>query len=127
MRLKLISCQVFCREMAAVIARSRNQVEIEFLSKGLHEIGCVGMAARIQEAIDGVCGDFDAVLLGYGLCNNGLAGLCAHRVPLVVPRAHDCITLLLGSKERYLDYFEKNPGTYFKSTGWIEHEKNPDE
>jgi hypothetical protein len=38
----------------------------------------------------------------------------------VLPRAHDCITLFLGSKERYLDYFHKNPGVYFKTTGWIE-------
>ena len=41
-------------------------------------------------------------------------------IPLVVPRAHDCITLFLGSKERYLDYFQKHPGVYFKTSGWIE-------
>ena len=39
---------------------------------------------------------------------------------LVVPRAHDCITLFLGSKERYLDYFQTHPGVYFKTSGWIE-------
>lgn len=127
MRLKLISCQVFGREVAAVIARSRNQIDVEILSKGLHNIGCVGMGERLQAAIDRVPAGYDAILLGYGLCNNGLAGLRARAVPLVVPRAHDCITVLLGNKERYLDYFERNPGTYFKSTGWIEHEKNPDE
>lgn len=127
MRLKLISCQVFCREMAAVIARSRHQIDLQILSKGLHNIGCIGMRERLQAAIDEVPAGYDAILLGYGLCNNGLAGLRARDVPLVVPRAHDCITVLLGSKERYLDYFERNPGTYFKSTGWIEHEKNPDD
>lgn len=127
MRLKLISCQVFGREMAAVVARSRNQIDVEILSKGLHNIGCVGMSERIQAAIDRVPAGYDAILLGYGLCNNGLVGLRARAVPLVVPRAHDCITVLLGSKERYLDYFERNPGTYFKSTGWMEHEKNPDD
>ncbi len=37
-----------------------------------------------------------------------------------MPRAHDCITLLLRSKERYREYFDANPGVYFKSTGWIE-------
>jgi hypothetical protein len=63
---------------------------------------------------------YEAVLLGYGLCSNGLLGLRARVVPLVVPRAHDCITLFLGSKERYLDYFMSHPGVYFKTTGWIE-------
>jgi hypothetical protein len=38
----------------------------------------------------------------------------------VLPRAHDCITLFLGSKERYLDYFTSHPGVYFKTSGWIE-------
>jgi len=41
-------------------------------------------------------------------------------VPLIVPRAHDCITLFLGSKERYLQYFNEHPGAYFKTSGWIE-------
>ena len=125
MRLKLISCQVFGREVVAVIARSRHQIEVEILPKGLHNICSVGMRERLQAAIDRVEAGYDAILLGYGLCNNGVAGLRARAVPLVVPRAHDCIAVLLGSKERYLDYFERNPGTYFKSTGWIEHENNP--
>ena len=127
MRLKLISCQVFSREVAAVVAHSRHQIDVEILSKGLHNIGCAGMRERLQAAIDRVPPGPDAILLGYGLCNNGLAGLRARDIPLVAPRAHDCITVLLGSKERYLDYFERHPGAYFKSSGWIEHEKNPAE
>ena len=121
MRLKLISCEVFHREMCAVIARSPNQVDLEFLPKGLHDIGCVGMLARLQAVLDKVEEEkYEAVLFGYGLCNNGLAGLQSRTIPLVVPRAHDCITLFLGSKERYLDYFQNHPGVYFKTTGWIE-------
>jgi Protein of unknown function (DUF1638) len=128
MRLKLISCQVFQREMNAAIARSPHRVDLEFLSKGLHDIGCLGMRQRLQAAIDAAEGGaFEAVLLGYGLCNNGLAGLRAQSVPLVAPRAHDCITLLLGSKELYLDYFHGHPGVYFKSTGWIEQSANPED
>jgi hypothetical protein len=60
------------------------------------------------------------VLLGYGLCSNGLVGLTAPGIPLVIPRAHDCITLFLGSKERYLDCFQAHTGVYFKTSGWIE-------
>lgn len=127
MRFKLIGCQVFGRETAAVIERSPNQIDVEFLPKSLHSIGCTGMRERLQAAIDRVPAGYNAILLGYGLCNNGLAGLRARAVPFVVPRAHDCITVLLGNKERYLGYFERNPGTYFKSTGWMEHEKNPED
>lgn len=127
MRLKLITCAVFDREMTAVVARARHAVEVQTLSKGLHNIPAGGMRERIQAAIDAVEAGFDAILLGYGLCNNGLVGLRARAIRLVVPRAHDCITMLLGSKERYLDYFEGHPGTYFKSSGWIEHEVNPED
>jgi len=35
-------------------------------------------------------------------------------------RAHDCIALLLGSRERYAEMVTEEPGTYFRSTGWIE-------
>lgn len=51
MRLKLISCEIFYREMCAVLARSRNQVDVEFLSEGLHDIGAASMCARLQQAV----------------------------------------------------------------------------
>ena len=44
----------------------------------------------------------------------------------MIPRAHDCITLFLGSKERYREYFQANPGSYFKTTGWIERNERGD-
>jgi len=126
-RLKLISCEIFFREMCAAIASSRNRIDIEFLPKGLHDIGTAGMNARLRDAIDRVDeSSYDAVLLGYGCCNNAVVGLESRSIPLVIPRAHDCITLLLGSKERYAEYFHANPGVYFKSTGWIERNDRGD-
>lgn len=121
MKLKLISCEIFYREFNSVIARSPNSVDAEFLPKGLHDIGTSGMQERIQGAVDRVDAKmYDAILIGYGLCNNGIIGLISREKPIVIPRAHDCITLFLGSKERYLDYFQNNPGVYFQTTGWIE-------
>ena len=79
------------------------------------------MSARLKEAVAAVDeSKYEAILLGYALCSNGLVGLAARSIPLVVPRAHDCITLFLGSKERYLEYFYAHPGVYFKTSGWIE-------
>jgi hypothetical protein len=120
-RLKLLACEILFREICAAAARSTQRGDVEFLPKGLHDLGRERMAARLAEALDRVdpsaC---DAVALAYGLCSNGVVGLAARRVPLVLPRAHDCITLFLGSKERYLDYFYSRPGVYFKTSGWIE-------
>ena len=62
--------------------------------------------------------------MGYGLCSNGIVGLSA-KIPIVVPRGHDCITLLLGSKDRYKEYFDSHKGTYWFSPGWIETDNQP--
>ena len=120
MRLKLLSCEIFYREFCAAVSRSPNSVDVEFLTQGLHDIGSEGMLERLQAAVDRVGSGYSAVLLGYGLCNNGLIGLTARQIPVVAPRAHDCITLFLGNKERYLDYFQTNPGVFYETTGWLE-------
>lgn len=120
-RLKLIACEILYRELCAAVARSTNCIDVEFLPKGLHDIGAEGMSGRLKDALAKVDEEeYDAVLFGYALCSNGLVGLAARSVPLVVPRAHDCISLFLGSKERYLEYFQNNPGAYFETSGWIE-------
>ncbi len=121
MRLKLISCEIFYREMCAAIAHSPNTIDVTFLPKGLHDIGREPMLTCVQQAIDEVTDPrFEAILLGYGLCNKGIEGLEARTCPVVIPRAHDCITLFLGSRQRYASYFESHPGTYFLTAGWLE-------
>ncbi len=124
-RFHIIACDILFREICHCAAQSRQRVDLTFLPKGLHDIGAPGMAQRLQQAIDAVdASAYDAILLAYGLCNNGVCGLRAP-LPLVIPRAHDCITLLLGSRERYQAYFSRHPGTYYKSTGWIERADDP--
>ena len=128
MRLKLISCEVLFRELCATVARSRHEIDLEFLPKGLHDLGGRRMRGLIQERIDAVPPDrYQAVLLGYGLCGNGALGLAARRIPLVAVRAHDCIAMLMGSSERYQTYFAEHSGVYFRSPGWLERGENTDQ
>jgi hypothetical protein len=116
----LLTCNVLAREAYLCSARSKNLITVQLLDQELHDLGAEKMSARIQESIDRVDpARHEAVLLGYGLCNNGVVGLHAP-VPLVISRAHDCITLLLGSRERYNALFSQNPGTIYESVGWIE-------
>lgn len=120
MYLNLLACEIMVREACQVIARSPHICDVTFLDQGYHDRVDEGRAA-IQAAIDlDRPTPYDGVLLGYGLCNNLLVGLRARSSPLIVPRAHDCITLFLGNKERYLEYFQSHPGVYFKTSGWIE-------
>jgi hypothetical protein len=87
---------------------------------GLHDLG-VAMRPHLQEKIDTVDQDgYEAILLGYALCGRGTEGLRAGKTRLVLPRAHDCIGLLMGSRAAYQTYFEGHSGVYYRSPGWVE-------
>jgi hypothetical protein len=89
--------------------------------------GVLGVADGTSAAADGAVGavgavgaPYDAILLAYGLCGAATAGLRAGSIPLVVPRAHDCITLFLGSRDRYSAEFTGHPGTYWYVQDFVE-------
>ena len=120
-RLKVISCDVLFREVCLCAAHSRNIITLDFLPKGLHDNPDV-MRSEVQKKIDEADeSQFDAIVLGYALCSRGTAGIRAKGIPLIIPRAHDCITFFLGSNQKYMEYFNENPGTYYYTSGWLEH------
>jgi hypothetical protein len=117
---KVIACEIALREICFAAAQSPNLVDLEFLPQGLHDTPQLGLK-QIQERIHAVpAGKYDAILLGYGLCGNIITGLRAQQTRLVIPRAHDCITLFLGSKERYQQLAENQGGSYYYTSGWLE-------
>lgn len=119
--MKLIACEIFQRELSALAAASPHTIDLEFVQKGLHDLVSAEMRERLQARVDAVEEAlYERILLGYGLCNNGLAGVRARGLPLVLPRSHDCIGLLVGGPGRYREVFDANPGAYFLSPGWIE-------
>jgi hypothetical protein len=122
MLLKLIACNVFMREACVCIARSPHVIDVEFLELGEHaQPQCLNVA--LQSKIDQVERSpkkYEAILLLYGLCGNAGVGLRARNTKLVLPRAHDCATILLGAKERFQEHFEDNPSTPFSSVGFLE-------
>jgi Protein of unknown function (DUF1638) len=121
MRLLLIGCGLLLRELSDAIVRSPHLIDARFLPAGLHDTGAKSMRQRLQQEIDATnTSDYDAIVLGYALCGMGVAGLKAPAIPLVVARAHDCVTLLMGSRAKYSDYFKANTGVYFRSVGWME-------
>lgn len=120
MRLKAIICQVLTREMDEALRRSPHTVDVETVTMGMHDLGA-DMRPHLQQRIDAADADgYDAIVLGYALCGRGTEGLRAGRTRLVLPRAHDCIGMLMGSRHRYQEYFEGHPGVYYRSPGWVE-------
>lgn len=117
MRLKLICCEVFYREVCMALLDSEHTVFPVFMPKKSHAKPDQ-LRDSLQKEIDE--GDsFDAVLLGFGLCGNATVGLIARRIPLVIPRAHDCCTIFLGSKEAYARHFGHRPSCRWTSGGYM--------
>ncbi len=120
MRLKCLACEALARVVYLCAARSRHIVDVELFRIGLHREPAE-LRARLQERIDAVSGEgYDAVVMAYGLCGQSTAGLVARDVPVVIPRAHDCITLFLGDRQRYGQAFTAHPGTYWYALDYAE-------
>ncbi|MFC1485440.1 DUF1638 domain-containing protein [Candidatus Latescibacterota bacterium] len=116
-RYKLIACGVFRGVFERVRQDIPSHIDLveTWFEQGLH-LDPVRLNALISEEIARTGHDGeppDAILLAYGLCSRGIAGIRSGRWTIVVPRAHDCITLFLGSQERYLEEFTREPGTYW--------------
>jgi hypothetical protein len=119
-RVGLLACEVFAREIGIAEAESGARILCRKMFEiGLHDRPDV-LRATLQESVDSMDEEagLDAVVLAYGLCGLGTAGLRAGRHPLVIPRAHDCITVLLGSKESYARRQRECPGCFYYTPGW---------
>ena len=120
MRLKCIGCDALARLIYLCAAHSPHLVDVTMLRLGLHRQPA-DLQVRLQREIDDSAGQgYQAVVMAYGLCGKATAGITARDVPVVIPRAHDCITLFLGSRARYTQEHEKAPGTYWYSLDYIE-------
>lgn len=118
LKLKLISCEVLERETVHCAKGASFNIDIEYTEKAAHEKPEL-LQERIQLIIDASV-NYDAVLLGFGLCGNALNGLKAAGCRLIVPKVHDCCTLFLGSKERFNKLFEGRESMPWGSTGYCE-------
>lgn len=118
----VLACQVFQGLIEKHLPADLDG-KITFLDYGLHATPNK-LTTAIQAQIDQL-DEPSLVLLGYGLCGNGLDGIRAGRNILLIPRADDCIAIFLGSYQDYRREFDSIPGTYYLTKGWLESGSNP--
>jgi len=125
-RIAVIACDVLHDEVEHFARPLPHVTAIEYLPQLLHNEPA-RLRRELQEAMDRceARADVDVIALAYGLCSRGVEDLRHERCPLVIARAHDCVTLWLGSKERYARYAETHPGTYWYTPGWIKTGTQP--
>jgi hypothetical protein len=78
-----------------------------------------GPAAERSEQVQ--VGPVEEVVLAMGFCGGALRGLSAKHLSVVVPRADDCISLLLNRGCRRED-IQRDPRSYYVTRGWFGHE-----
>lgn len=116
MKVKVIGCNVLKEELENIPIE--NTYDWEFTPMGLHNTP-EKLREELQKVLDSSVG-YDLIIMSYGLCGRGTAGLVATNCPMVMPLVHDCIPLLMGSKETHRQQNAVKGGTYFLSAGWTE-------
>jgi len=120
---KIIACGSIRPELE-MLADGQEEIEMRFLPQNLHRIP-EKLTAVLQKALDETGEDASEIVLGYGLCSNGVVGLKAPRQGLLIPRVHDCIAFYLGSHQAYQKVFSQKPGTYHLTRSWIDNQTDP--
>lgn len=122
----IIACRVIEHELEALRRQKgcSDPIEIRYLDQNLHR-SPERMPPLIQAQIDAVADHAAMIVLGYGLCSNGIVGVTARKQKVYIPRVHDCVALLLGSRQAYFKAFHERAGTYYLTPGWVAEEKDP--
>jgi hypothetical protein len=118
-KIAVLACSVFEHELALHARGAKHIVKVRQFEMGLHDHPN-RLRSMLQENVDDLDkrSDIDAVVFCYGLCGLGTVGLAPLRHRLVFPRAHDCITVFMGSKEAYAEHQRHCATCYYYTPGW---------
>lgn len=121
----VIACDVLEDEVRRLLREARPEPLLRLNPMGMHDHPDSlrkKLQADITELESAGC---QRLIFVYGLCSNSILGLRARSAEMIFPRAHDCITLFLGSKERYAAVHHAEPGTYWFTPGWCRGGRTP--
>jgi hypothetical protein len=125
-RLKYVGTELPCREDLS----TGYSVAIQ-LGPMSHHTNPDALQDDVQSRITAADDIADSILLLYGLCGNALLNVDAYaqevKAPVTIVRdrngkiADDCIGMLIGERQSYLDLLRRCHGTFFMSPTWIEN------
>ena len=98
--------------------------DLHYLDTDLHRT-----PARIPEVLQAkiheISSLYETIMLGYGLCSNGVVGVSALRSTMIIPRVHDCLDLFLGFVGRGKSRIGLGTAHYYLTPGTILNRKDP--
>lgn len=111
MRLGIVACETFKRELDLLTDGDPDIVHKEYLEFGLHEYP-QELKRAVIDKVNGLEGKVDAVLLGYGTCQSLKDVVAEINVPTVQLKGDDCVGVLLTQAEYDVER-KKCAGTFF--------------
>ncbi len=119
----IVACEVFRPELERLFETLETVPPVTYLEQGLHEQP-EKLRAEVQATVDRLEAEgVRRILLAYGLCGRGLAGVTPGIAELVIPRVHDCIPVLLGTTQAQANETTLGGSTYWLSPGWLNYSK----
>lgn len=112
----IITCRTIQAEVDKAIKQTDCGFPVLYLESALHNEPDK-LRGVLQEVLNRA-GNVDQVLVLMGYCGNAILGLKPAGFRLVIPRADDCLTMLLGSQQKRAEVQRTMP-TYFLSSGWL--------
>ena len=121
MRIGVIACETFHRDLDYIIGEDTDIIYKEYLEFGLHEWP-ENLKKAVIDKVNGLEGKVDAILLGYGICNSLKDVTKLMRVPTAQLVGDDCIGVML-TQEEYDRERKKCAGTMYHTPYFAEMNK----
>jgi hypothetical protein len=117
----VIACETLRDELQFVMAKTNTKMPAFWIESGLHNVPNK-LHTRLQEALDRSAG-YQRVYFLFGTCGNSVLGLKTGGFELIMPRVDDCISLLIGHREKR-EEIARAHAAYFLTEGWLRGERN---
>lgn len=120
MRRAIVACSMIEDELKDALKKTGCCAPVYWLERGYHNTP-KKLRSELQRQIDALQ-DYDEILLAYGLCGNGTAGLVSERAVLVLPKFDDCIHMMLCVGQRRGRVLTE-AGNIYLTRGWIQDQE----
>ena len=119
----IIACGSLRHEFESLMENDTGP-DIHYLDTDLHRTPA-NIPEILQAKIDKISASYKTIVLGYGLCSNGVVGVSAPESTLIIPRVHDCLDLFLGFVGKGKSRIGLGTAHYYLTPGTILNQKDP--
>lgn len=119
---KIIACEIFQRNIEYLSRKHELQCNVVYIPQESHNNKKL-LSDRISEAVkqtDREMKDGGSIALAFGLCGSAVEGLRTENAQLLLLKAHDCFSAMLGEKRYKGLQGSEYGGSYFLSRDWVE-------